>query len=279
MGEVVTETRWFSTREIGPRTWAVDDCRQDVLYLVCGEEHCLLIDTGWGVGDLPSLVASLTPLPVTVVNTHGHPDHTFGNGQFAQVHIASEDAAFVCRAPAEETRRWIWARLLPKPRPVSFDVWARSTAEAIVPIGDGHVFDLGGRRIVAISVPGHTPGSIALLDSETGALFAGDSVHSGAIWLHLDESTSLSVFRAGLQRLQALETFDAVWPAHGELAALPLSRQVLDDLMAGIDRILDGTLVGRQERTFAGDGLRCDFGSCGIVYRADRVHEDETDDR
>jgi hydroxyacylglutathione hydrolase len=275
----MTETSWFSTREIGPDTWAIDDCRQDVIYLVCGEERALLIDTGWGVGDLPGLVAALTSLPVTVVNTHGHPDHTFGNGQFARVHIAGEDAAFVRDPPTYETRRWIWGLLLPKPRPIAFDSWALSAAETVVSIGDGHTFDLGGRQIEAISVPGHTSGSIALLDRETRALFAGDNILSGAIWLHLDESTPLSVFRASLQRLQGLETFDAILPAHGKLAALPLSRRVLYDLCRGIDRILEGTLVGREEKTFAGNGLRCEFGSCGIVYRAGRVHEDEMDDR
>jgi hydroxyacylglutathione hydrolase len=275
---VVTAKTWFSTREIGPRTWAIDDCGQDVIYLACGDGRGLLIDTGWGVGDLRGLVASLTSLPLTVVNTHGHPDHTFGNGQFARVHIASEDAAFVRDPPADEERRWIWGLLLPKPRPIAFEAWALSAAETVVPIKGGHVFDLGGRRIDVISVPGHTPGSIALLDSEMGTLFAGDSVHSGATWLHLDESTSLSVFRASLRRLQALETFDAILPAHGKLAALPLSRRVLEDLADGVDGILDGTLVGRDEKTFAGDGLRCDFGSCGIVYRADRIHDSERND-
>jgi hydroxyacylglutathione hydrolase len=274
----VGEKSWFSTRKIGPHTWAIDDCGEDVLYLLCGDERCLLVDTGWGVGDLPGLVASLTSLPVTVVNTHGHPDHTFGNGQFALVHIAAEDAAFVRDAPAHETRRWIWDRLLPKPRPIPFEAWALSAAEIVIPIGNGHALDLGSRRIDVISLPGHTPGSIVLLDSATGALFAGDSVLSGAIWLHLDESTPLSAFRASLGRLQELQAFDSILPAHGELEALPLSRQVLDDLICGVDRILEGTLVGREERTFAGSGLRCDFGSCGIVYRADRVQEGETND-
>jgi hydroxyacylglutathione hydrolase len=279
MGAVVTETRWFSTREIGPRTWAIDDHGQDVIYLACGKERGLLIDTGWGIGDLPGLVASLTSLPVTVVNTHGHPDHAFGNGQFARVHIAGEDVAFVRDPPTEATRRWIWDLLLPKPRPIAFEDWALSAAETVVPIGDGHVFDLGGRRIDVISVPGHTAGSIALLDSEMGTLFAGDNILSGATWLHLDESTSLSAFRASLQRLRGIETFDAILPAHGKLAALPLSGRVLEDLCCGIDRILEGALAGREEKTFAGNGLRCDFGSCGIVYRADRVREDEVDGR
>ena len=55
-------TDWFRTRQLGPRTWVIDDRGQDLIYLACGEERCLLIDTGWGVGDLPALVASLSAL-------------------------------------------------------------------------------------------------------------------------------------------------------------------------------------------------------------------------
>jgi hypothetical protein len=50
-----------------------------------------------------------------------------------------------------------------------------------------------------------------------------------------------------------------------------MSAEWLDDLVTGIGRILAGELVGREEKTFAGDGLRFDFGSCGIVYRPDRL--------
>jgi hypothetical protein len=46
---------------------------------------------------------------------------------------------------------------------------------------------------------------------------------------------------------------------------------LLDDLIDGIGRILAGELVGQEEKTFVGDGLRCDFGSCGIVYRPGRL--------
>ena len=45
----------------------------------------------------------------------------------------------------------------------------------------------------------------------------------------------------------------------------------LDDMIAGIERILSGEATGRKEHTFAGDGLRCDFVTCGIVYRPDRL--------
>jgi hydroxyacylglutathione hydrolase len=78
---------WFETRLIAPRTWAIGDHGCDVIYLVAGDERALLIDTGWGIGDLPGVVASLTDLPLLVVNTHGHPDHTVRSWQFERVHM------------------------------------------------------------------------------------------------------------------------------------------------------------------------------------------------
>ena len=44
-------------------------------YLVVGEEKALLIDTGFGIYSLKEKVRGITELPVTVVNTHAHPDH------------------------------------------------------------------------------------------------------------------------------------------------------------------------------------------------------------
>ena len=267
-------SEWFEVKEVGDATWAIDDRGSDVMYLVAGQEHCLLMDTGWGVGDLPALVASLSPLPLTVVNTHGHPDHVLGNGQFARVYVHAADEAAARELPPAEMRAWIAESILPKPLPAGFqfDTWAVAGPGALETIQDGHIFDLGGRTLEVISVPGHTPGSICLLDRQAGYLFTGDSVLPGAVWLHLDESLPLSRFHKSLQRLQGLtDVFDYILPGHVHPRALPLPKDLLDDLVAGIGRILTGELVGREEKTFAGDGLRCDFGWCGIVYRPDRL--------
>ena len=264
---------WFTTRYLGHETWAIDDRGRDLMYLVCGQERCLLIDTGWGVGSLPALVASLTPLPLVVVNSHGHPDHTFGNYQFDQVHIHQADEPFVRTPPSDAARRRI-VEGLPKPLPASFglDTWATSVPGSLVPIQDGYAFDLGGRTLQVVSLPGHTSGSICLLDRQARFLLTGDSIHSGAIWLHLERSLPLRQFHDNLRRLQGFAgEFDHILPAHGDPQALPLPKSTLDDLVSGIESILDGRLVGQEEKTFAGDGLRCDFGSCGIVYRPDRL--------
>jgi hydroxyacylglutathione hydrolase len=209
-----------------------------------------------------------------VVNSHGHPDHTFGNGQFAQVHVAQEDRIFVSEAPSLETRRRILNSILPKPLPADLtaDTWAVSAPDSLVPIGDGHVFDLGERTLQAISVPGHSPGSLCFLDRQSRFLFVGDTVLTGTIWLHLDESVPLGQFYRSLRRLQGFTgEFDHILPGHGTLEALPLPKDVLDELVCGIESILRGDRVGVEEKTFAGDGLRCDFDSCSVLYRPDRL--------
>ena len=131
---------------------------------------------------------------------------------------------------------------------------------------------MGEREIRAIGVPGHSPGSICLLDRASRSLYTGDSILAATHWLHLKESLPLSQFYRNLKRVQGYaDQFDALWPAHGSLESLPLSKSVLDDLVDGIASILDGRCVGVTESTFAGDGLRCDFGSCSILYRPDRL--------
>jgi hydroxyacylglutathione hydrolase len=273
-GDLVRTTDWLEVRQIGDGTWAIDDRGSDVMYLVAGDEECLLIDTGWGVGDLLGLVASLSPLPLTVVNSHGHPDHTFGNGAFEEVYIHDADEPFVRTPRPIETRQRIAENILPRPLPMDFDVntWAASAAGSLVPIKDGHVFDLGNRILEVLSVPGHTPGSVCLLDRGTRLLFTGDTVLSGTLWLQLEESLPLRQFHGNLQRLQTFAgEFEHILPGHGDLEVLPLSKDVLDDLVTGVAAILAGELVGRGEKTFAGNGLRCDFGTCGVLYRPDRL--------
>ena len=47
---------------------------------------------------------------------------------------------------------------------------------------DGAVVDLGGRRLVALHTPGHSPGSISLFDEGSHSLFCGDVLLSDQIF-------------------------------------------------------------------------------------------------
>ena len=76
-----------------------------------------------------------------------------------------------------------------------------------------------------ISVPGHTPDSIALVDKENGLLFTGDTFYAGPIYLYRPE-TDLDAYVASVQRLAAMAPHvELLLPAHnvpvGDPAVLP----------------------------------------------------------
>ena len=269
----LTTKNWLITRQLDAQTWAIDDRGEDIVYLVCGDDRCLLIDTGWGIGDLKALVASLSPLPLTVVNSHGHPDHTCGNWQFREVHIAEADLPMIGEVPSLAMRRFIVEDIISTPMPEDFDVntWMEGGRAKLITLQEGDVFDLGNRTLEIIAIPGHSPGSIALLDSERRWIFTGDTFNSGTIWLQLQESLPLGVFRNNLVRLQKrADEFDIMYPAHGELDLLGYPPSLIGDMVTGLGKILDGTLTGVPEQTHAGDGLRYDFGNWSLLYDPDR---------
>jgi glyoxylase-like metal-dependent hydrolase (beta-lactamase superfamily II) len=264
-------TEWYTTQSLGAGLWLIDEHGHDNMYLIAGAERALLVDTGWGLGDLAGLVASLTSLPVTVINTHGHPDHILGNGQFREVHVSEDDLFLVNVFMRPEIRVRVLANIEPDTPPPTFDRerWATVMPEAILPIREGHRFDLGGRTLETIAVPGHSPGSLCLLDRDARLLFSGDTLLAGTLWLHLRDSRPLHEFRENLMRLRGFAgDFDTLMPAHGK-PRLPVT--LLDDIIAGIARILAGEIVGKPTHTHAGDGLRCDFGRCSILYRQDNL--------
>jgi glyoxylase-like metal-dependent hydrolase (beta-lactamase superfamily II) len=269
--------RWYETREVEDGIWAIDERGTNTMYLIRGDDKCLLLDTGWGIGILPELVKSLCDLPLIVVNSHGHPDHTFGNGLFSEIHIHPADKHFAQEPPTLETRQWIYDNadiVLSGALPDDFELdrWAITVPSSILDVQDGDVFALGNRMLEVIELPGHSPGSICLLDHMTRSLFVGDSVHSGTIWLQLDDSLPLSQYHHNLQRIQEFaDQFDHIFPGHVDLDQLPLPKSILDDLVNGIGKILAGEITGEYEETFVGNGLRCDFGTCAILYNPDRI--------
>lgn len=262
---------WFRTRLVGPDTWAIDDNGQDTMYLIVGGERALLLDTGWGVGDLPALVRSLTDRPVTVVNSHGHPDHACGDYQFGEAYVGAADLPGVAEMLSPHSLADMREHALPNVAP-DFDASAwGEPCPRLAPVSEGHVFDLGGRQLRVIEVGGHSPGSICLLDVTHRLLFTGDSVLVGPIWMQLHHSLPLRRFLASLKHLRSFgDRYDALLPAH---RTSPLDRRALDDLIDGCEDVLAGRLVGTPESTFAGDGLRLDFGPTGVglLYRPDRL--------
>ncbi len=231
-------------------------------YLVLGEEKALLIDSGFGLDSLKKVINGLTDLPIILVNTHGHPDHGGGNAEFGSpwLHPADNDLyAYKCayETRLEEASHWdvkdVKDRLQPTP-------------PAPIPMEDGQVFDLGGRTLTVIHTPGHSRGSVCILDSRTGVLFAGDNLNAMATALVEDCATTVSEFLTSMEKLAALPV-TAVCTGH--MPAV-ISADIIGKKIECARRILAGE-QGEYLKTHMGEGYKLNVDGTGIHYTLDRV--------
>jgi glyoxylase-like metal-dependent hydrolase (beta-lactamase superfamily II) len=142
-----------------------------------------------------------------VILSHAHEDHMAGlhrvPGASVAVHRLDHPAAASWdgyhRALGLSDR--VWPAMADKLRS-EFAFTPRADA---TPYEDGHVFDLGGVRLTAMLLPGHTAGHCALIEERQGLAFIADIDLSGFGPYYGDATSSLQDFRTSLKRLPELE--------------------------------------------------------------------------
>ena len=185
------EEKELMIREVRPGIFLMDEGHEATGYLVVGNDRACVIDTMNGYNDLGEAVRKMTDKPVTVVNTHGHPDHIFGNVYFreAYIHPADRELARMFTESPE------FLKLLEE---------NGLTFPPFRDIRPGDVIDLGGRTLEVFALPGHTPGGILLLLREDRILFTGDSVNHH-LWMQLDGCLPMRAYLEELDRVMFLE--------------------------------------------------------------------------
>lgn len=158
--------------------------------LVVGQRSALLVDTlstDAQSRELAAAARSLTDAPWTIVNTHHHFDHCFGNavllaasrgGGGAWAH--AETVALLTERGEPLRRQW-YEELLPE-----YPELAAAMAEVRLvppdhPVGAEAVVDLGGRVVVLRHLGrGHTAGDLVVQVPDADVVIAGDLVEQGA---------------------------------------------------------------------------------------------------
>lgn len=135
-------------------TWRIEE-ESVRFFLLAGQERALLIDSGMETHDAKEIAQELVRLPVGLLNTHADRDHVGSNGEFETFYMH----------PAEASNYYN----------------TQKKTGAFTPIEDGDVIDLGGRKLEIVAIPGHTPGSVAVLDIGNRVLYSGDTVQDGSI--------------------------------------------------------------------------------------------------
>lgn len=215
------------------------------MFLVVGEKRAALIDTGLGTGDLKKEVASITDLPVLVLHTHGHIDHTGADSQFENVFLHEEELPFfageVELRKADEQRRALIRIQLGDSFPLySDDPVAHRDKPSVIryqKIADGDRFDLGNVELQVIATPGHTTGSLSFVNRRDGYAFTGDGIAD----IHWFDNPTGMYIEDFLQMLHHFEgnagPLDCIYAAHLSDA---FDMGLLHDLQQAAEEILQG---------------------------------------
>ena len=261
---------WFEVYEIEPGIFAIYEpfqWQEVISWLIVGDDIALLFDTGNGIGDMGSIVATLTRLPVTVINSHSHFDHIGGNYQFDTILSVSTPFSLARTSgyQTEELLLEVSPGALCKPLPGDLDAQDHRVRPYTISgkLADGDVIDLGGRILEVLTLPGHTPDAIALLERESGYLWSGDSFYEGPIWLFAPE-TDLVAYRDSIQRLALLAPeLTAVFPAHNAPRADP-------GLLVALHEKLGLVTAGKVAPEHVGDGtVEFSFTGFSLLMRED----------
>ena len=177
------------------------------MYLLLGQDQALLVDTGANVPEIPVLLTEAVQnvisqwlmanggdsLPLLVVNTHAHAEHVGYNADFAD--LPNTTVVGASQALIQDFFK--------------IANWPEDIAS----------YDLGGRQIDIIPIPGHQGMHLAIYDYETGILLTGDTLMPGRLVIN-----DFGSYVPSIQRLvDHTETRDVcdVLGSHIEMTSMP----------------------------------------------------------
>ena len=249
-------------KQLRPDIYLMDEGHEATGYIVVGDEKVCVIDTMNGFNDLHKVVRDITDKPIIVVNTHGHPDHVYGNVYFDEAHMNPKDFDMA-------------NSFFKDPEFIEECEKNGFTVPAFKPIQEGDRIDLGGKTLEVYDIPGHTLGGILLLLKEDRILFTGDSVNHH-LWMMLDDCASLEEYLQTLDKVMFLEK-EADFILHGHAQGFD-DISLLRCLRQGVAEIINGETkddspyhwfggVARQHPFKLEDGKEYDQIESVICYR------------
>jgi glyoxylase-like metal-dependent hydrolase (beta-lactamase superfamily II) len=241
-----------SFKEVGDRVYVLRHPVLDVnVTLVVGDDAALVVDTLSTAGqaaELAEAVRAVTPHRWSLVNTHHHFDHCFGNATLAGdppcAVYAHEETAALLRDRAETVRRRAYDEMLPVDPELAAELARTRLLAPNRPVAGELTVDVGG-RVVVLRHPGrgHTSGDLVVAVPDADVLVAGDLVEESGP-PSFEDSFPLAWPEAVAELLRQVTPRTVVVPGHGAVVGEGHVRGQHADLAALAWSIRDGHAVG-----------------------------------
>lgn len=244
----------LTVSKLKDKTWVVETSDKTTMYIVEGDKRAMLIDTGTKCTALDEIVRKITSKPLDVVITHLHPDHAGNIHYFDSIYLHPADTVMMGEYHYEGKINYV---------------------------AEGQVFDLGGTEIEVAWMPGHTPGSIVLLNRATGDCFSGDAFGSGQVWLQLEPHVPMTDYLQSCRRMRQLMEQDGIryiWCGHYPYVKTYYDLGYICKMETLAQRLAAGDTEGTKPfrmppSTHAlGHSVYLSDGPVMIVYNADKIN-------
>jgi glyoxylase-like metal-dependent hydrolase (beta-lactamase superfamily II) len=243
---------WYTRADVGSGVIRISEPHVNELlsanlWWLRGDDRDIVVDAGLGVVALRKAIPGMFERDPMVLLTHAHLDHVGGAAEFDDRAAHRAEAGLLAAGvPASLYGAELYDKLgidaageavpelmidvLPGPGydPATYRVEPVTLHRVL---DDGDRIDLGGRALTVLHLPGHTPGSIALLEERTGTLYSGDVVYEGALIDNLPNS-DVAAYQRSMEFLADLDV-SVVHPGHGQSFDRTRLRQLAETYLRG----------------------------------------------
>ncbi len=214
---------WFSTEALSDRLARI--CEPYVhkffranMFHVVGRDADLVIDFGMGLSSLRSELSIPATKPILAVATHVHVDHVGSFHEFEnRLGHGVEADAFARMLDTDTLANYFRTQpnALAQVPPVGTkpEAYTVSPAPLTTILAENDVIDIGDACYTVLHLPGHSPGSIGLLNQKTGVFFSGDAIYEGGLVDDLP-GCNVDAYMTTMQRLLRLDV-NVIYGGHG----------------------------------------------------------------
>lgn len=271
----------YKTEKISEDLYVITETESVHCYVILGTKRAVLFDTGYGYESLEPYVRAITDLPLSVVLSHGDPDHGLGCSWFSEIYLHELDCGKLLRNDTREMRKKALDYRLAKMPELKEQINEEKYLEQTLTstrfhfLEEGNSLKLGDKELEVIHTPGHSYGHIMLLDRKNKRLFSGDQVTAHNVWYFFSEDQQAPFIMAERSMRKLLKEKEDIRDIYAAHDIYPISIEyICDELECMQNEIKKNYQTDKPFHSFMGDGFQHHYKTVNMIYSMDRLKKE-----